>query len=694
MPIPAYPPTRTVNQTDDYHGTPVSDPYRWLEEVDSPETLDWIKAQNELTFSFLEQIPARARIRQRLTGLWDYPKAQAPLKRGGRYFQLRNSGLQNQDVLHVLDALDARPRVLLDPNTFSADGTVAVTNWEVSKDGARLAYATSASGSDWLTWRVRDVDSGADLPDVIEWGKFSGAAWLPDGSGFYYSRYDAPEPGDAYTGANYNHKLYFHRLGEPQAQDTLVYQRPDYREWGFDAAVTDDGRYLVLHVWQGTDTRNRLFYQDLQTKGAFVELISELEAAYHFVGSDGPRFYFRTDLAAPRGCLVAIDTANPSRDNWKTLISENNDTLEGVKIVHHQFVAVYLHDAYHQIRLFGLDGSPAGEIGLPTLGSVTFNNELSLTGSREDDELFYVFHSFAHPVTAFRYDFRRGVSEAAFTPPIHFDFTPYETRQVFVTSKDGARVPMFLVHKRGLVKDGRNPTLLYGYGGFNVALTPLFAVSRLIWLELGGVLAWANLRGGAEYGEDWHKAGMLQDKQNVFDDFIACAEWLIAEGVTSTPKLAMEGRSNGGLLVGACMTQRPDLFGAALPHVGVMDMLRFHKFTIGWAWVSDYGSSDDPEQFKTLLAYSPLHNLRPGARYPATLVTTADHDDRVVPGHSFKFAAALQAAQAASGHEAPALIRIQTKAGHGFGKPTTLLIEEQADIWAFLVKVLQVQVNG
>jgi len=681
----AYPQTPTVDQTDDYHGTLVPDPYRWLEDTDSPETREWIKAQNELTFSFLENIPARARIRQRLTELWDYPRRQAPLKRGGRYFQLRNTGLQNQDVLYVMEALDAGPRVLLDPNALSEDGTVALVNWEVSKDGRLLAYAVSASGSDWLTWRVRDVTTGVDLPDVIEWSKFSGASWLPDASGFYYSRYDAPTPGEDYTGVNYHQKLYFHRLGEAQAQDALVYARPDHKEWGFNAEVSDDGRYLVVHVWEGTDVRNRLFYKDLQMEGTFVELISELEAGYQFVGNDGPVFYFRTDLDAPRRRLIAIDTASPTRESWRTLIPESADVLESVKVVHNQFVALYLHDAHHQIKVFNLDGASADEIALPTLGSVTLNYAPTLTGSREDGEMFYAFHSFVHPVSAYRYDFNAGASDLIYAPPINFDFEPYETRQVFVTSKDGTRVPMFLVHRQDLVRDGNNPALLFGYGGFNISLTPTFLISRLAWLEMGGVLAVANLRGGGEYGEAWHKAGSLSNKQNVFDDFIACAEYLIAEGITAPPKLAIEGRSNGGLLVGACMTQRPDLFGAALAHVGVMDMLRFHKFTIGWAWVSDYGSSDDPEQFKTLRAYSPLHNLRPSARYPATLVTTADHDDRVVPSHSFKFAAALQAAQAG---DAPTLIRIQTKAGHGFGKPTAILIEEQADLWAFLVEAL------
>ena len=680
-----YPVSIPGGQVDNYHGTLVPDPYRWLEDVDSPETLAWITAQNALTFEYLEALPAREKIRQRLTELWDFPKALAPLKRGGRYFQLRNSGLQNQDVLVVSDSLDAEPIVLLDPNSLSTDGTVALTDWAVSKDGCWLAYATSASGSDWLTWRVRDVQTGVDLPDVIEWSKFSGAAWLTDSSGFYYARYDAPEPGEAYAGLNYNQKLNLHRLGEPQSQDILVYQRPDQKEWGFGATVSEDGQYLILTVWQGTDTRNRVFFQDISLGGPFTELIPDLDAGFNFVGNDGGVFYFRSDLAAPRGRLIAIDTSKSSRENWKILIPECKDVLEMVMITHDTFVALYLQDAHHRILLFNMDGSFLGEIPLPTLGSVNTAYGASLTGNRADNDLFYVFSSFAFPATVYRYDFITTLNQVIFTPSIHFDFQPYETQQIFVSSQDGTHIPMFLVHKRGLVKDSSNPTLLYGYGGFNISLIPSFAVSRLVWLEMGGVLAVANLRGGGEYGEEWHKAGMLENKQNVFDDFIACAEYLVAARITTPTKLAIQGGSNGGLLVGACMTQRPDLFGVALPAVGVMDMLRFHKFTIGWAWVSDYGSSDDPSQFKTLYAYSPLHNLRPGTLYPATLITTADHDDRVVPGHSFKFASALQAAQDC---EAPVLIRIQVKAGHGFGKPTTILIQELADIFAFLVDQL------
>ena len=678
-----YPTTHTVDQIDDYHGTPVADPYRWLEDVDSPETLDWVKQQNELTFSFLESIPARTKIRERLTELWDYPKASAPHKRSGRYFQFRNSGLQNQDVLYVLDSLEAEPRLLLDPNTLSDDGTVALNVWSASKDGRWLAYALSSSGSDWQEWRMRDVNTGKDLPEALEWSKFGGATWLKDGSGFYYTRYAPPAEGETYQGTNYNQKLYFHRLGTPQSDDVLVYERPDHKEWGFTATVTDDGRYLVLQVWEGTDTRNRLLYQDLQAGGSVIELISELEAAYAFVGNDGPVFYFRTDLDAPRGRLIAIDTSRPARNNWRTLIQQSNDVLESVRLIHNQFIGIYLHHAYHQVKRFDLSGNRLGDIPLPTLGSL-----LMLTGEREDDELFFTFNSFVYPATVYRYDFQLDASQVFWSPSIRFDPSPYETQQVFVTCQDGTRVPLFLVYRKGLVQDGNNPTLLYGYGGFNISLTPSFAVSRLVWLEMGGVLAVANLRGGGEYGEEWHKAGMLDRKQNVFDDFIACAEYLIAEKIASPPKLAIQGGSNGGLLVGACMAQRPELFGAALPAVGVMDMLRFHKFTIGWAWTSDYGSADDPEQFKTLYAYSPLHNLKPGTSYPATLITTADHDDRVVPGHSFKFAAALQAAQSG---DAPTLIRIQVKAGHGLGKPTRIIIEEAADIWAFLARVLEME---
>ncbi len=687
-----YPVSARVNQEDDYHGTPVSDPYRWLEDTDAPNTLEWIANQNHLTYSFLEKIPARKEIRQRLTELWDYPKVSAPLKRGQYYFQLRNTGLQNQDVLFSMENFADQGRTLLDPNALSEDGTVALTDWQVSKQGSFLAYATSASGSDWLTWRIRRVTEGVDLPDVIEWSKFSTAAWLPDESGFFYARYDEPTEGHAYESVNYYQKLYLHNVGEAQSQDKLIYHRPDQKEWGFDPIVSHDGHYLVMHVWQGTDVRNRLFYLDLQKQSEMIELISNLEANYQFVGNDGPRIYLRTDLEAPRGRLIAIDLRNPGSQNWETLILQSEDMLESVKIVCDQFIAVYLHDAYHKIKRFDLTGNYLGEIDLPEIGSiVAINGLLNLYGNREDDELFYSFQSFVKPPTIYRYDFRLNSSEVIASPEINFDFSPYETSQVFVTSTDGAQIPLFLVHQENLKRDSNRPTLLYGYGGFNIAMTPVFSISRLVWLEMGGVLAIACLRGGGEYGEEWHQAGMLGNKQNVFDDFIACSKYLISESITSPSRLAIQGGSNGGLLVGACMTQRPDLYAAALPAVGVMDMLRFNKFTIGWAWTSDYGSADNAEQFEILYAYSPLHNIKPGRQYPATLITTADHDDRVVPGHSFKFAAALQNVQSG---DAPILIRIQTKAGHGFGKPTSILIEEQTDIWAFLVKIFGMDFPG
>jgi prolyl oligopeptidase len=690
MPKLTYPLAHSGNQVDDYHGTIVTDPYRWLEEVDSPETLEWIRQENELTFSFLEKIPARTIIRERLTKLWDYAKASSPYKKGGRYFQFQNSGLQNQDVMVVYESLAETPRILLNPNSLSKDGTVALNTWSVSPDGKWLAYAISASGSDWQTWHIRSVDSGQDLAETLDWSKFSGASWSKNSQGFYYAPFPAPTEGEAFQEANYNQKVFYHRLNTAQAEDVLIYERLDHPDWGFGTKVSDDGRYLLIYISQGTDTRNRFFFSDLEGNQPVVELLPDLEASYDYIGNNGPLFYFHTNLEAPRGRLIAIDTACPERENWKTILPENQAVLQSAQIIHDQFVIIYMQDAHDIIKLFNLDGSPAGEVSLPTLGSVIVAYESSLHGEREDSEMFYAFHSFIHPLTVFRYDFNNGQSQVIFQPPIQFELSLYETEQVFVTSKDGTRVPMFLIHHKGIQKDGQNPSILYGYGGFNLAQTPAFSIHRLIWMEMGGVLAVANLRGGSEYGEEWHQAGMIQTKQNVFDDFIACAEWLIEEKITRTSRLAIEGRSNGGLLVGACMTQRPDLFGAALPAVGVMDMLRFHKFTIGWAWVSDYGSSDDSAEFKTLYAYSPLHNLKPGTRYPATLVTTADHDDRVVPGHSFKFTARLQACQAG---EAPTLIRVQTKAGHGMGKPTSIWINEYADIYAFLVEVFRMKVN-
>lgn len=678
-----YPEARRGDVVDTYHGTEIADPYRWLEDTDSDETRKWVQQQNEITSRFFERISVRNSIQARLTELWNYPRYGAPYKRGGRYFFEKNDGLQNQSVVYVQDDLDAEPRVLIDPNQFSADGTVALSGFYVSQDGRRAVYSISSSGSDWRTFKVLDVDTGKDLEDELHWIKFSGAAWDGDGEGFFYARYNEPEEGAAYEQVNLNQKVFYHRLGTPQEEDVLVYERPDMPEMGFGTEVTDDGRYLILSVWQGTDRRNRLYYKDLQhPEAGVVRLLDDFDAAYNLVGNTGSTFYLLTDLDAPNMRLVAVDIKNPERSNWETLIPESENVLQSVSIVNNQFVVSALSDVKSRLTIHDLDGTLQKEIELPAIGSA-----YPSVGERDDEEMFYTFTSFTYPSTIYRYDFKTGVSEVFRKSEVSFDPRVFVTKQVFYRSKDGTRVPMFIVHKKGIELDGQNPTYLYGYGGFNVSLTPSFSVSNLIWLEQGGVYAMPNFRGGGEYGEAWHQAGMLYKKQHVFDDFIAAAEYLIEEGYTSTPKLAIGGGSNGGLLVGACLNQRPDLFGAALPAVGVMDMLRFHRFTIGWAWVSEYGSSDDPDQFNTLYAYSPLHNIKPGTAYPPVLITTADHDDRVVPGHSFKYAAALQAAQTG---DAPVLIRIETKAGHGAGKPTTKIIEEQADKWAFLMKVLGV----
>jgi prolyl oligopeptidase len=679
-----YPPARRADQVDDYHGIKVADPYRWLEDPDSAESRAWIEAQNKLTFNFLDQIPARAQLKERLTKLWNYERYSPPVKEGGLYFFQKNDGLQNQSVLYATKSLSDAGTVLLDPNTLSADGTVALSGYAISHDGKYLAYGLAASGSDWNEWKVRDIATGKDLSDHLKWVKFSGAAWTKDGSGLFYSRYDEPNAKTKLEEVNYFQKLYFHRLGTPQSEDVLVYERQDQKEWGFAGEVSEDGRYLLISVWVGTDPRNRFFYKDLTNKDAkVVELIPNLEAAYNFIGNDGAVFYFRTDLNAPRGRVIAIDTAKPERNHWRELIPQAPEALESITLIGDQFFASYLKDARTQIKLFDLQGKLLRELALPGLGTAA-----GFSGKRSDTETFYAFTSFTTPTTIYRYDLKTGQSSVYRQPKVDFNPADYETKQVFYTSKDGTRVPMFITHKKGLQFDGQNPTLLYGYGGFSVSLTPAFSLKNLVWMELGGVYAQPNLRGGAEYGEEWHLAGTKAQKQNVFDDFIGAAQWLIANKYTSTPKLAIHGGSNGGLLVGACMTQRPDLFGAALPAVGVLDMLRFHKFTIGWAWTSDYGSPDHAEDFKALYAYSPLHNLKPSTKYPPTLITTADHDDRVVPAHSFKFAAALQAAQ---GGDAPVLIRIETKAGHGAGKPTAKMIDEIADEWGFLLKVLQMK---
>jgi prolyl oligopeptidase len=668
-----------------YHGVAVPDPYRWLEDPHAPATRRWIEAQNRLTAAYLSAVPEREPIRERLTRLWNYPKYGTPFRKGGRYFYLKNDGLQNQAVLYTQRTLTDPPAVLLDPNALAADGTVALSTLAVSDDGQFLVYGTTRSGSDWEEFHVREIATARDRPDHLRWIKFSGASWTKDGAGFFYSRY--PTPSDrALTDVNRFQKVYYHRLGTDQAADLLVYERPDQPDWGMHAEVTDDGRYAVLHVWLGTDRRNRVYYLDLgdpsapRVHGDIVALLDDFDAAYTLVGNDGPVWYFLTDLDAPRKRVIAIDIERPERARWRELVAQGADVLESVLLVHDTFVANLMRDAASRLRLYARDGTLLEELALPALGTVS-----AISGERSDDELFYAFTSFLYPSTIFRYDFLRARTSVFQAPAIAFDPSTYETMQLFYTSRDGTRVPMFLTQRRGLRRDGSTPTLLYGYGGFNVSLTPSFSIAMVVWLELGGAYAVPNLRGGGEYGEEWHQAGMFAQKQNVFDDFIAAAEYLVGEGYTSPAKLAIAGGSNGGLLVGAAMTQRPELFGAALPAVGVLDMLRFHRFTIGWAWVTEYGSADEAAQFPYLYAYSPLHNLRSGTAYPATFITTADHDDRVVPAHSFKFAAALQAAQAGP---QPILIQIETQAGHGAGKPTTKLIDEQVDRLAFLVRTL------
>jgi prolyl oligopeptidase len=683
-----YPPTRTVEHVENYHGTKVEDPYFWLEDDvrKSKDVADWVAAENKVTFAYLESIPERESIKRRLTELWNYEKYSAPRKVASRYFYSKNDGLQNQSVLYVQEGLDAPARMLLDPNTWSKDGTVALAGLAISDDARHAAYAVAEAGSDWTTWRVLDVDTGKRLDDEIKWVKFSSAAWTKDGKGFFYGRFDEPKAGAAFQSLNLNQQVYYHRLGTPQSDDVLVYRRPDHPRWIFGAEVTEDGRYLVLVTHSGTAHKNRVTYKDLtEPYGLPTDLIDDFANEYSFIENDGPIFYFKTDLNAPRGRVIAIDIHKPDRANWKEIIPEAKEALGGVGLVGNLFVAHYLKDAKTQVKLFTVGGRFVREVELPGIGTAG-----GFGGKRTDTETFYTFSSFATPPTIYRYDVITGASTVFRKAAVKFNPDDYEVKQVFYRSKDGTRVPMFIAHKKGIKLDGSNPTLLYGYGGFAIPMTPAFSVSRVAWMEMGGVYAVANLRGGSEYGEDWHLAGTKTHKQNVFDDFIAAGEWLVRNQYTRPDKLAIQGGSNGGLLVGACLTQRPDLYGACLPAVGVMDMLRFHKFTAGRFWVDDYGSADNPEEFKALYAYSPYHNLKKGTKYPATLVTTADHDDRVVPGHSFKFAARLQACQAG---DAPVLIRIETRAGHGAGKPTAKLIEEAADQYAFLVKNLHMNMK-
>jgi len=687
-----YPNTKKVDQVDDYHGTKVDDPYRWLEDDvrTNKDVADWVAAENKITFGYLESIPEREKIKQELTKLWDYEKFSSPFKAGGRYYFFKNDGLQNQSVLYVQESLADEPRVLLDPNTWSKDGTIALGSTAFSDDGRYLTYSVSEAGSDWNTWKTMTIADSKVLDEDLKWSKFSGAAWTKDGKGFFYCRYPEPQEGQTFQSLNLNQKVYYHRVGTTQDQDVLVYERPDQPEWGFGVDVSEDGRYLILTAWKGTADKYRVFYKDLEEPyGLPVALIDEFENEYTFLGNDGRVFYFRSDLDAPKRRIISIDTrkANPSnfKEHVHEVLAESEDVLDGVSFVANMFVCSYLHDAKTQVKLFTPQGEFVREVSFEGIGTAS-----GFGGKRTDTETFYSFSSFATPPTIYRFELLTGESALLRQAKVGIDPQDFEVEQVFFKSKDGTRVPMFLSYKKGIKRDGSTPTLLYGYGGFAIPLTPSFSISRVQWMNMGGIYAMVNLRGGGEYGEEWHQAGTKTNKQNVFDDFIAAAEWLIENKYTSREKLAIQGGSNGGLLVGAAITQRPDLFGAALPAVGVMDMLRFHKFTAGRFWVDDYGSADNADEFKSLYAYSPYHNLKDGKEYPATLITTADTDDRVVPGHSFKFAARLQEVQ--KGDE-PVLIRIETRAGHGAGKPTEKIIEEVADQLAFLVKELGMSVE-
>lgn len=685
-----YPESKRGDVVDDYHGTKVPDPYRWLEDPDAPDTVAWVQAQNKVTFDWLARVATRDAMKERLTALWNYERYSAPFVEGKgknrRTYFWKNDGLQNQAVLYVVDAGGKEPRMLLDPNALSADGTVAISGMAISDDGALMAYALSAGGSDWMEWRVKDVATGTDKPDVVKWSKFSGASWTPDGKGFFYSRYPEPEKGADLEQANYFHKVYFHTVGEPQEKDQLVFEDPEHKTRGFSAGVTEDGAYLVITVWEGTDRRNRVYFKDLKKKdAAVVKLFDAFDASYDVIGNVGSTFYVVTDKDAPRQRLVKVDVRGlkaPEPKLIEVIAQPAKDKIESVTMIGGGFLVKYLRDAHDVVDFFDLKGKKIRELPLPTIGTAG-----GFAGKSKDTETYYSFTSFTYPTVIYKLDLKTGASTLWKQPKVAFNADDFETKQVFYPSVDGTRIPMFIVHKKGLALDGNNPTYLYAYGGFNISLTPSFSPALIALLEQGFVFAQPNLRGGGEYGEEWHQAGMLKKKQNVFDDFAAAARYLVQEKYTSHARIGIGGGSNGGLLVGASLTQHPELFGAGVAMVGVMDMLRFHKFTIGHAWVSEYGSADDPDMFPTLLGYSPLHNLKPGTSYPPTLITTADHDDRVVPAHSFKFAAAMQHAQ---GGPAPILIRIDVKAGHGAGKPTSKIIDEAADRWSFLMASLGV----
>ena len=697
-PLPAlgaeyrYPPAPRVDHVDTYHGVEVWDPYRWLEDNESEPTRNWVAAQNRLTRRVIDGMPAREPLRERMTELWSFARRSAPGKAAGRYLYTANDGLQDQDVLYVQELLEDPPRALIDPNTLSEDGTVSLTQWKASADGRWLAWGLARSGSDWNEFRVRDIDTGEDSPEVLSRIKFSGIAWTRDSRGFFYSRYPQPpsDDGDGVFDALANQRLYYHRVGTPQSEDRLVLEVPDQPKWGFAPTVTDDGRYLVVSIWRGSENVNGVWVLDMESgeqpvlDGEFRRLVPGFEASWVPIGSHGSRLYLVTDLDAPRKRIVSVDLARPGEPSWQSVVPESRDVLKHALRAGKQIVAVYMQDAAERIRRFGLDGRRLRDIELPghgRLGVYGSSTASNIKGSSGDPELFFAYSDFSRPLTVYRADLETGEQRVFFEPELGFDPDDYVTRQVFFTSRDGTRVPMFVSHRRDLEPDTDTRALLHAYGGFDVSLTPWFSVPYFALMEAGGVFAVANIRGGGEYGREWHEAGIQLDKQNVFDDFIAAAGYLVGNELTRPERLAITGRSNGGLLMGAVLNQRPWLFGAVVADVGVMDMLRFHKFTIGWAWTGDYGSSDDPDQFPVLRGYSPYHNLRPGTEYPAVLVTTGDHDDRVVPGHSYKYTARLQSVQAG---DDPVLIRVDTAAGHAAGKPVSKQIEEHVDRIAFM----------
>lgn len=680
----SYPAASRDKVTADYHGVKVPDPYRWMEDIDSPATRTWVEAEGKLSRDYLDAIPGRAAIEERLRKIWNFERWSAPEHHGRYWFYTHNDGLQNQSVIFATTDPGAAGKVLLDPNRLSKDGTVALRETAISDDGRLFAYALSDAGSDWQTWHVRNVDTGADFADEIHWSKAGGGSWRKDGSGFYYTSYDAPRSGDVLKAANQYEKLFFHKFGTPQSQDALVYTRTDDPDWFVGGTVTDDGRYLVIQANHGDEVQNTLLVQDLLAAGApapIRPIIPKPTAVFTFIGNIGSTLYVQTDDGAPRYRIVAIELAKPEPAHWRTVVPEGPDTLDSVTLVGGQLVAQYLHDAHSAVRRYTPEGKLVGEVHLPGLGHAS-----GFQGRPEDHETYYSYSSFTAPPGVYRLDLGSGDSSLWKAPKLAgFDPNSYETQQVFYSSKDGTRVPLYIVSRKGAKLDGNNPTILYGYGGFNVSLEPGFSAAVAAWVEAGGVYAMPNLRGGGEYGRAWHEGGMKTHKQNVFDDFISAAEYLIAQHWTSPQRLAIWGRSNGGLLVGATEEQRPDLFAAAVPQVGVMDMLRFREFTVGKGWESDYGSVDNPDELKALLAYSPLQNVKDGVNYPATLVTTGDHDDRVYPAHSFKFAAAMQRADP---NGKPILLRIETRAGHGSGKPTAKQIEEMADIQAFVLNAM------